>query len=559
MKVRHAFALFALTSIAFPQTPASQPPTAGRHPERKIIQSTKLVDDYGWLENGSNADVKAWVAQENAYSRAYLDGITSRKPIYDWLAKMDQETGVGYGSVQYQGGQIFALKYDPKVQQPVLVTLRSPSDVASERVVVDPNKLNAKGTTSIQFFVPSLDGKYVVVCLPEGGSENGGIRVFETATGRQLSDEVPRVQFATGGGSVAWNGDGSGFYYTRYPHEGERPAADRLLSVVYFHKLETPTSRDTYVIGKEFPRIAETTLLTSPDGQWVLATVEDGDGGQYEHFLRNPDGHWSQITHFEDGFTAIGFGPDQALYLDATKSALNGQIKRLPLDAKVPVDVADAKLVVAESKRTAIEAFGFTISGQFPAFVATKTKLYVVSTSGGPQEIRIFDHAGKDMGSVTLDSVSSVNKLVPLEGDSILVNWQTYVKPGGYSEFDPAKRSLQETALHLEKNVDYSDVEVVRATATSKDGAKVPFTVLRKKGTRLDGSNPTILTGYGGFGISSSPEWDPPPEALARPRRRLRHRQPARRRRVRRGVAPRRHAASTSRTSSTTSSPAPST
>ena len=271
MKVRHAFALFALTSIAFPQTPASQPPTAGRHPERKIIQSTKLVDDYGWLENGSNADVKAWVAQENAYSRAYLDGITSRKPIYEWLAEMDQETGVGYGSVQYQSGQIFALKYDPKVQQPVLVTLRSPSDVASERVVVDPNKLNAKGTTSIQFFVPSLNGKYVAVCLPEGGSENGGISVFETATGRQLSDEVPRVQFATGGGSVAWNGDGSGFYYTRYPHEGERPAADLdFYQQVYFHKLETPTSRDTYVIGKEFPGSPRRHCLPAPtvNGCW---------------------------------------------------------------------------------------------------------------------------------------------------------------------------------------------------------------------------------------------------------------------------------------------------
>ncbi len=508
MQTRFLGALIALSSLAFGQAP-SQPPLAAKHPETKTVQGTKLVDDYRWLEDGAKPEVKAWVTSENGFSRSYLDGIAARKPIYEWLEQLDHQIGTDYAGVQYQGGMIFAMKYDPKMQQPALVTMKSPTDAASEQVVVDPNKLNAKGTTSIQFYVPSLDGKYVAVCMPEGGSENGGVTVFETATGKQLSDDVPRVQFATGGGSVTWKGDGSGFYYTRYPHEGERPAADaNFYQQVYFHKLGTAARSDTYALGKEFPRIAETTLQTSLDGQWIMATVELGDGGQYEHFLLGPDGKWQQITHFEDGITAIGFGADGALYIDDTKNALNGKLERLALDPGKAIGVADAKVIVPESQ-AAIENFGFTLSGQFPAFVATKTRLYVVDTVGGPQQVRIFDLAGKELGKVPLDPVSSVDRMVALGGDEILIYTQTYLKGGGFYRFDPAHNQLEETRLRLQNQVDFSDVEVVRGTATSKDGTKVPFTVLRKKGTKLDGNNPTILTGYGGFGLSMTPGWNP--------------------------------------------------
>jgi len=506
MRIRFLLACLLLASVV---TAQSKPPVADKKPATKTVAGVTLTDNYQWLEDGTTPQEKAWVAAENDYSRSYLDSIAARKPIYDWLLQLEHETGVDYAAVQYRGGKIFAIKYDPKLQQPVLVTLNSANDLASEQVIVDPNKLNDKGTTSIQFFVPSLDGKYVAVCMPEGGSENGGVTVFETATGKQLTDEVPRVQFATGGGSVTWNGDGSGFYYTRYPHAGERAEADiNFYQQVYFHKLGTPTADDTYAIGKDFPRIAEVTLQTSDDGRWVLATVELGDGGQYEHLLLGPDGKWNQITRFEDGVTAIGFGQDGALYIDDTKNALNGKIERLPLDGAGPVKLGNATVVVPEGK-AAIEAFGFTISGQFPAFLATKTRLYVLETVGGPQQIRVFDHQGKELGKVPLEPVSAVSDTVALDGDNILVHSQTFLKAGSYSQYDPVTAKLTQTALRLEKEVDFSDVEVVRETATSKDGTKVPMTILRKKGIKLDGQNPTILNGYGGFGLSISPQWDP--------------------------------------------------
>lgn len=509
MRARLLFLIMSLAAFAVAQPDTAKPPVAAKHPVTKDIDGVKLIDNYQWLENGSNPEVKAWVQQENAYSRAYLDNRSARQPIYDWLEKLEHQTGIAYAEVEFRGGTIFALKHDPALQQPVLVAMKSADDPASAQVVVDPNKLDPKGTTSIEFYMPSLDGKYVAVCMPVGGSESGGVEIFETATGKKLNDEVPRVQNGTAGGSVTWNADGSGFYYTRYPRQGERPAADMdFYQQIYFHKLGTPVSEDKYEIGKDFPRIAEITLQTSDDGQWVLATVELGDGGQYEHFLRGPDDQWTQLTHFQDGITAVGFGPDDALYIDDTKSALNGKIERLPLDPKAPTTLASAKLIVRESKAS-IEAFGFTISGQFPDFVATQDRLYVIETIGGPQEVRIFDHAGRALGSVPLPPVSAVDHLVALEGDRILVDTQSFVNPPAYYMFDPAGGKLAETGLRIENAEPLPNLEVVRVTATSKDGTKVPMTVLYKKGTKLDGHRPAILTAYGGFGLSTTPGWNP--------------------------------------------------
>src|SRR5262249_34332997 len=143
---------------------------------------------------------------------------------------------------------------------------------------------------------------------------------------------IPRVNGGTAGGSVAWNAAGTGFYYTRYPRGNERPKKDLdFYQQVYFHKLGTPTAEDTYAIGKDFPRIAETVLQTSHDGRYLLATVANGDGGEFAHYLRGPSGKWTQLTHFTDKISVAAFGLDDALYLLSRDGAPRGKTIRLPL------------------------------------------------------------------------------------------------------------------------------------------------------------------------------------------------------------------------------------
>src|SRR4029079_15063746 len=135
------------------------------------------------------------------------------------------------------------------------------------------------------------------------------------------------------GGSIAWNRDGSGFYYTRYRQGNERPPEDaNFYQQVYFHKLGTDSAADTYVIGRDFPRIAEVQLDASDDGRWLLASVANGDGGEFAHYLMDASGRWTQLTRFADAVVRTVFGPDDALYLLSRKNAPRGMILRLPLN-----------------------------------------------------------------------------------------------------------------------------------------------------------------------------------------------------------------------------------
>src|SRR5262249_49881669 len=142
------------------------------------------------------------------------------------------------------------LKFQPPSQQPILVTVNSFTNLISERVIVDPNRLGTNGSTTIDWFVPSRDGKLVAVSLSENGSEVGALFVYDTRTGQPRPDRIPRVHGPTAGGSAAWNADGTGLFYTRYPRPGERPPADiDFFQQVYFHRLGASPNQDTYELG----------------------------------------------------------------------------------------------------------------------------------------------------------------------------------------------------------------------------------------------------------------------------------------------------------------------
>jgi len=251
---------------AIPQTP--------KKPVTDDYQGVQVVDDYRWLEPSADTDVRKWSDQENARTRAYLDRLANRAPLVDRLNQLNSSSSIRFSGLISRGGLLFALKTQPPKRQAYLVALASPDDPDSARTVVDPNLLDPSGSTTIDFYEPSLDGKLVAVSLSKGGTEDGSVSVFEVATGNQRSDLVPRVNGATAGGSVAWNRDGTGFWYTRYPRAGERPVADsNFYQQVYFHRLGTATAQDDYAAGKQFPRIAEVELRSSDDGKYVLARV----------------------------------------------------------------------------------------------------------------------------------------------------------------------------------------------------------------------------------------------------------------------------------------------
>ena len=469
---------------AIPQTP--------KKPVTDEYHGVQVVDDYRWLEPSADAEVRNWSDQENARTRAYLDRLPNRAPIVERLNQLNGSSSIRFSALISRGGVLFALKTQPPKRQAYLVALASPDNPDSARTVVDPNLLDPSGSTTVDFYEPSLDGKLVAVSLSKGGSEDGSVSVFEVATGNQRSDLVPRVNGATAGGSVAWNRDGTGFWYTRYPRAGERPVTDlNFYQQVYFHRLGTATGQDEYAAGKQFPRIAEVELRSSDDAKYVLARVANGDGGEFLHFMLLADGQWHQITRFADHTSQEAFGPDGTLYLLSRKDAPMGKLLAL---APPVFSVASAKTVLTAT-RSSIDGF-----------VQAGSHLYVRYMAGGPA--KLFDmEAGKADKAIDIPQVSSVGQLVALTSNQLLFQNESYVEPSAWYRYDPASGLVKKTAMFQTAPADFSDIEVIRQTAISKDGTHVPMTILRRKGTKLDGKNPTLLTAYGGYGISQRPNF----------------------------------------------------
>jgi prolyl oligopeptidase len=469
-------------------------PVAEKKPVTNEYHGTKVEDDYQWLENDDSAEVKAWSDVENKRTRAYLDSLPGHAQIAQQLKAWYAKTSPSYSNITPRPGVLFAIKFQPPKQQPMLVRLGSADDLKSEKVLVDPNQIDSKGTTAIDWYAPSLDGKKIAVSLSKGGSEDGTLHFFDATTGKEIGDTIPHVQYPTAGGSAAWNGAGDGVYYTRFPRQGERPEEDlNFYQQVYFHKLGTPESKDTSSIGKDFPRIAEIQLESSHDGRYVIASVANGDGGDFAHYLLGPDGGWRQITQFSDGVKLARLGWDNALYLLSRADAPRGKILRLPLETP---ELSKAREIVPASDAVVQH------------IEPTEKALYVGDLLGGPSQLRRFDLEGKNATTIPVPEISNVQELAAQEDGSLLFRDQSYTEPPAWFTVASDQTAPKKTALVSTSPVSFSDIEVTREFATSKDGTKVPLNIMRKKGTKLDGNNPTLLYGYGGYGISMSPTFD---------------------------------------------------
>ncbi len=502
---RRALLALAFASVLLGTFVADAAVRTPRKPVVNEYHGVKVTDDYQWLENAADPAVQKWTAAQNREARAALDKVPERKWIEDRFTRLLMEPTTNYYSLSSRKGTLFMLKFQPPAEQPVLVTLSSPTNLATERVVLDVNRLDANGTTAIDWYVPSPDGKLVGVSLSEKGSEMGTLYFYEVATGRKLSDVVPRVQGPTAGGNAVWTADGSGIFYTRYPHPGERPEADLSFhQQVYFHQLGTPVTQDRYEVGKEFPRIAEIELSASPDGKRFLATVANGDGGEFAHFLREPSGQWRQVTRFSDGVVQAEFGrdplyieagKDDALYLLSRRDAPKGKILRLPF---AETDLAKAAVVLRETTNV-ISSFHAAASG-----------LALTYIDGGPSDFGFLDFNDGRIRSPRDTGVTAVQQVLVTQGDEVLFRTVSYTAPYQWWRYNGSQDRDRVVALPLAGSspVPFNDVELVRELVTSKDGTKVPLNIIRRKGTRLNGEAPAILYGYGGYGISMEPRFD---------------------------------------------------
>jgi len=456
-----------------------------------------VSDDFAWLEDAADPVTRAWLAAENAYSRRYLDAMPARAALRQRLQALIGSTSNAYSSLVERGGVVFALKTAPPSQRPVLVRLKSVDDVASERVVFDPNEAAPGGALAIAFFRPSLDGLRVAVAVTSGNEDAATVRVIDAATGQALPDQVPHVVSATAGGDLAWSVGNGGFFCTQYLAPGNRPAGDGPAQVV-FHKLGTSPALDRVELSTGLPRLARVRLESARDGRNVLALVEDGRGGDVSLYLKatdaNGEGGWRRLASGSDGVRDAQFGDDDAIWVRSIANAPRGKVLRLPL--------AETKTIFWDKVATVAAP----LEGAVQRFAVAGGTLYLAEGGTGPSRLRAIDVRTRRGTVVALPATSGVAALVRVGRGDVVAQVTSYVEPPLWTRVGGGRS--KRTSLVMTSDANFNDAEVVREFAASRDGTPVPVDILRRKGTRLDGHNAVLLTIAGAMGPGTTPDFD---------------------------------------------------
>ncbi len=348
-----------LAPIAVSAATIPPPPPTPQIPVTYTYHGVSVVDPYRWLEDAKDPKVKAWSDVQNARTRAYLDPLPVRAPIRAEVARIVRGASVSYFGLAARGGpsggQVFADFHDPARQQGMVVVMDAAADPASQRILVDPNKMDPSGHTAIDWWSASPNGALLAVSLSHNGSEDGDLHIYRVSTGDEVGAPIPHVQYPTAGGGVAWSAVSDAFWYTRYPGEST-PAAERHYNLqVYYHRLGADWSTDPLALGTKdgLERISEIFLANPSARPAIVAMVQRGDGGQYaQYLLRAPDGVPAapvRLSTYDDKVVSAVMGPDDAVYGVSLAGALNGKIVKAS-GLLAAGGLAGAPVIVPEAK-----------------------------------------------------------------------------------------------------------------------------------------------------------------------------------------------------------------
>ncbi|MBV8052268.1 MAG: hypothetical protein JOZ80_13835, partial [Acidobacteriaceae bacterium] len=383
-----AAAILAADDSAHPATTAPLgPPKAKVDNVVDTIHGHEITDPYRWLENANSRDAQQYVREEMAYTRSILDPLPGRAQIH---ARLKQLMSIGtITAPQIAGPYYFYTRRDGIQNQPVLMVREGLH--GKDRALVDVNKMSAEGTTALDWWYPSDDGKYVAYGISINGSEESVLHVIESATGKALPDQIARTRFA----SVAWKKDNSGFYYTRHPNEGEVPAGEEVYHVkVFYHALGTRPANDPLVFGErrnpqDIPQVA----LPDDDDRWLLINVQEG-WTKSEMYLQDLKAGTSpvELTNGND-FLYSGEIFRGKLYITTNEDA-----------PRFHVFVVDAEHPQREYWREIIPETDAVLKGA----AVFGGKLFAQYEKDASSQLRIFELDGRPVRQISLPAIGTV-------------------------------------------------------------------------------------------------------------------------------------------------------
>ncbi len=464
---------------------------------------TKVSDPYRWLEKTADPEVVAWMKAQNDYTRAILASIPGRDQLRNRIKALDNAGDV-VSALQVWARRYFYYKTEPGSDNRKLYVRDNLT--AAERLLVDPEKLTtADGAHfSIDYFQPSLDGKYVAYGISSGGSEESVLHVIESASGKVLSDVIDRAQF----GSPNWLEDGSFFYTRTQKLAPDAPATAKYQKLrVYHHVLGRDPDSEPAVFGYEvLPNVKVTeddfsVVAFSPGApRYLVGLVIHGVKRELDLYVSAFQGNagakqdWRKVAGEVDAVTAFDLH-GESLFLLSHKNASRYKVLRTSL---ANPDLAHATAVVPASE---VVVAGISAGGD---------ALYVQDLDGGIGRLRRLPYDNATTQPVKLPFEGAIQSLVTNPtGAGAWLELTSWTKSPLWYALDAGSGNLTDTRLVAPSPVDYSQVVAEEVKAKSADGTMVPLSIVHKRGLALDGSHPTWLTGYGAYGITFDPSFRP--------------------------------------------------
>ena len=481
----------------------SKPPIA---PVREVMDDyfgTKVSDPYRWLENTKDPEVTAWMKAQNDYARKILASIPGRDQLRDRIKALDNAGSVVSG-LQVWGGRYFYFKIEPGSDNRKL--FMRDSIAAIERLLVDPEKLTtAEGKHfSIDYFQPSLDGKYVAYGISPGGSEESVLHVIESTTGKVLSDTIDRAQF----GQPSWLSDSSFFYARTQQLARDAPPTAKYQKIrVYHHVLGADPDHEPAVFGYQVSPDVKVTeddfaaVAFSPGApKYFLGLVIHGVKRELDvyvaAFSENASAKtvWKKVADEADAVTGFDVHGD-SLFLLSHKDASRYKVLRTSL---ANPDLAHATPVVPASEVVVVN------------IAAASDAVYVQDLDGGIGRLRRVPYDNATIQPVKLPFDGAIQSLVtnPIESGAWL-ELTSWTKSPLWYVLDASSSNLTDIGLVPPSPVDYSQVESEEVKAKSADGTMVPLSIVHKRGMARDRSHPTWLEAYGSYGITLDPTFRP--------------------------------------------------
>jgi len=480
-----AVALLAKDASTSPP-PVAGPPLAPQKPVKEIIQGHTILDPYRWLENAESPETGKWVEEENAYTRKRLDPLPAREQLRKRLTEL---LSIGSVTAPQIGGQYyFYTKREGTQNQPVLLVRGGVH--GAERTLVDVNQLAADGTVALDWWQPSEDGKYVAYGTSPSGSEDSTLHIVETATGKLLDDAIPRARAA----SVAWKLDNSGFFYTRYPKKGEVPEGQDVYNRhAFYHELGADAAKDPLIFGEGRDPQDWPDVQLSNDGRWLLITVEQG-WTKSELYLQDLKTGTAAVRITEGKeFLYSGEIFNGKIFITTNEDA--PRYRMFVVEASAP-ERKNWKEIIPQGD--AILRGELIVNGQ----------LLTQYEKNANSRLKLFSTEGKPIGDVALPAIGTVSGLGGRwDRKEVFFLFESYTIPDSVYQVDLQTRGTSLWEKVTAPGIDPDQYEVKQVWFDSKDGTHVPMFVFHKKGLQLNGKNPTMLTGYGGFNISLTPDF----------------------------------------------------